>query len=115
MAICTTGDRLDQALLLQLLQMFLHDNGIRVADLPRSAEGGSVDDVRRIAHTIAGSAATAGATTLATLAREIEATASSGALPPAARVAAMVQEFATVRALLQEKCLSLERSIEGAG
>jgi two-component system, sensor histidine kinase and response regulator len=99
--VCTSGGTVDQTLLVQLLAMFLTDNAARLQELPGTVQAGDVVAVRRLAHAVAGSAATAGAIRLAQLARGIEQLALDGTLPPASMIDAVAQEFAEVRAILR--------------
>jgi HPt (histidine-containing phosphotransfer) domain-containing protein len=99
--VCTSGGVVDQALLVQLLAMFLTDNSARLQELPKTAQAGDVTAMRRVAHAVAGSAATAGAVKLARLARGVEQLAAEGTLPPTPMIDAVTQEFAEVRAMLR--------------
>jgi HPt (histidine-containing phosphotransfer) domain-containing protein len=100
-AICADGDHVDEILLVQLLSIFLMDNGVRVDDLCQAAATGQVEHVRRLAHTLAGSAGTAGAMTLAALAKTIEADATAGQRPSPSTVSSVQQEFRRVETIVR--------------
>ena len=99
--ICRSGDDVDESLLVQLLGMFLADNGERVRALRGAVDAQDLEQTRRLGHAIAGSAATAGALTLSGMARDIESQAHAGRLPDAEAVAGMEAEFSRVDALVR--------------
>jgi HPt (histidine-containing phosphotransfer) domain-containing protein len=99
--ICVTGESVDESLLVQLLGMFLADNRERVAALRSAVQAHDVEQARRVAHTLAGSAGTAGAMSLCAMARAVEALAVDGKLPDPAALTAIESEFARVEALMR--------------
>ncbi|MGE0446910.1 MAG: Hpt domain-containing protein [Vicinamibacterales bacterium] len=99
--ICGTGEGFDEDLLVQLLAMFLADNRERVAALRSAVEAHDVAQTRRVAHTLGGSAGTAGAMTLCGMARAVESLAVDGKLPDPAAVTAIEAEFARVEAVMR--------------
>jgi HPt (histidine-containing phosphotransfer) domain-containing protein len=102
-----SDDGVDEALLTQLLGMFLTDNRLRVDELIAAATAGDHDLVRRLAHAIAGSAGTAGAFTLAGLARAIATAAASGQAPHRDRLQAVRGELGRVEAVVCTRYPSL--------
>jgi HPt (histidine-containing phosphotransfer) domain-containing protein len=99
--VCRSGDGIDEALLVQLLGMFLDDNRERVLALRRAVDARDLEQTRRLAHTLAGSVGTAGALTLSGMARAIESLAHDGRLPEAEAVAAVEAEFARVETVVR--------------
>jgi len=109
-AVCGDGSTADRELLVQLLGMFLADNGARIRDLHPAVQRGHAEGVRRLAHAIAGSAGTAGALRVAELAREIEADAVAGRLPSSQALDTITHEFSAVRTALLAMYPSIQES-----
>jgi HPt (histidine-containing phosphotransfer) domain-containing protein len=109
-AVCGEGEALNHDLLVQLLGMFLDDNGARVRELAQVAPTGRAEAVRRLAHAIGGSAGTAGATRVAELARAMERDAVNGVSPGTDAVNALVEEFAALRRTLLERYPAIRES-----
>jgi HPt (histidine-containing phosphotransfer) domain-containing protein len=107
-AVCSIGGAVDQNLLLELLRMFILDNDERVAALSGAMTSGDHEALRRLVHTISGSAATAGATRLAAMARAVETGLRAGGKPSADAIEAIVAEFGEVRARLRQLYPALE-------
>ena len=63
-----------------IIDLFVADAGARVVELVRALETGEVEGARKLAHTLAGSAASVGAVRLASLARSVQYAEAS--LPP---------------------------------
>ncbi|MFM2357228.1 MAG: hypothetical protein RLZZ528_2964, partial [Pseudomonadota bacterium] len=84
----------DREALRDLVQSFLDDGPGLVARLEQAVAANDADALRRAAHTLKGSAADFGATTLASLCREIEALGRAGEVATAAsRVEAAAREY----------------------
>jgi HPt (histidine-containing phosphotransfer) domain-containing protein len=87
----------------ELIDTFLEDGRVLVATLRRGLAGADVDVVRRAAHSLKSNAETLGATGLAALARELEATARTGRLDGAGtRLDALAGEYETAARALTE-------------
>lgn len=97
---CDTGTGVDEALLLQLLGMFLDDNRERLRFLCAAVASGDLEQARRLAHTMAGSVGTAGALALSQMAKAIELDTSSGRLPDPEALTALQTEFTRVEQVI---------------
>jgi HPt (histidine-containing phosphotransfer) domain-containing protein len=102
-----TGD--DDALYVELLDSFLADADVYIAELDSASDAQSV---RRAAHSLKSNAMNVGATSLAALCRALESESAAGVVTDAAsRVGVIRRELATVReAVLRER----EASARGA-
>jgi HPt (histidine-containing phosphotransfer) domain-containing protein len=87
----------------ELLSTFLEDSQELVGTLRRALGDGDVDSFRRAAHSLKSNAASFGAATLSTLARDLETLAKSGSLDGAAPgVERLADECARVARALRE-------------
>jgi PAS domain S-box-containing protein len=87
----------------ELIELFLSDVPLQLADLREAAEAGESHSVERIAHTLKGSAANMGALRMKALLAELEEIGRSeelGAAPE--RIAQVEKEFGRVRAVLED-------------
>jgi HPt (histidine-containing phosphotransfer) domain-containing protein len=100
LAVCSMGGSVDEGLLVELLRLFLVDNDERLAAMPAALASGDGDTLRRLIHTVSGSASTAGATRLGAMARDLETGLRDGQLPAVSDLASLTHEFAAVRAAL---------------
>jgi PAS domain S-box-containing protein len=95
----TTGDGVFTD---ELVEIFLRDAPAMVAALRSAVEKAEADHARRAAHTLKSNSQLFGATRLAELCRELEATARSGALAGAGELATAIDaEYARVDAALR--------------
>lgn len=101
LAVCSMGGSVDEVLLVELLRMFLVDNDERIAGLPAALVSGDTETLRRLIHTVSGSASTAGAIRLGDMARDLETEIRDGRVPAAAAIEALEQEFRRVRDTLR--------------
>lgn len=87
-----------------LVQTFIQDSAVRVADLRDAFARGHQDDVRKAAHSLKGASANLGLLVLAEECRELEEAARDGRLEGGAgRVEAIVREQARAVSLLRER------------
>jgi PAS domain S-box-containing protein len=92
----------DDAFVVQLVETFLRDAPALLETLHGALENGEAQHLHRAAHTLKSSGRVFGATRLAELCQELEATARTGALAGAAElVAGIDEEYARVAAALQ--------------
>lgn len=108
LSVCTLGGSVDQNLLLELLRMFIVDNDERIGALHGTLTTGDYEALRRLVHTVGGSAATAGATRLADMARAVETELRAGGKPSGEALQAIVNEFGEVRTKLYALYPALE-------
>lgn len=92
----------DPELLVELVQLFLHDTPQRLVELRSASDRDDADAVRRAAHALKSSAGTLGATELQEFLVEIEARAYTGTVA-GDLVAAAQQAFDRVRPLLERE------------
>lgn len=110
LAVCSMGGSVDEVLLVELLRMFLVDNDERIGGMPAALAAGDTDTLRRLIHTVSGSASTAGAIRLGDMARELENELRDGRVPAASAIEALKGEFAHVRATLRGKYPALNNT-----
>jgi HPt (histidine-containing phosphotransfer) domain-containing protein len=92
----------DDSVLLEILEAFLVDAGAQVAAMEAAREAGDAGALERVAHTLKSTAATVGATLLASLCRELEELARTRCLERAPeRVARVHAELRSVEASLR--------------
>lgn len=96
-AVCSMGGSVDEVLLVELLRMFIVDNDERIAGMPSALASGDTDTLRRLIHTVSGSASTAGAIRLGDMARDLENELRDGRVPPSTAIDALRLEFGFVR------------------
>ena len=88
----------DEALLREVLAVFVQDAQCQIEALKRQVARGDAERVRRQAHTLKGAAGNAGAVALEALARELETLGLRGDLSPAEELVAMIEvEFERFR------------------
>lgn len=88
--------------LVELIDVYLGDTPVRLAQLRQALEGGDTETVTREAHTLKSSSANVGAMTLAAVARQVELAGrnnETGSL--AAEIGRMSAVFARVKAILE--------------
>ena len=91
----------DREFLAELVDEFLADAPVQLESLRETATSGDATGVRRAAHTLKGNSRTFGATSLASLSKEVEAAAVAGELDVVlSRVDEMNREWVRVRAAL---------------
>ena len=87
----------------ELIDLFLSDVPLQLADLKEAAEAGESHSVERIAHTLKGSAAHMGALRMKALLAELEEVGRSEELGTAPeRISRVEEEFGRVRAALED-------------
>lgn len=86
------------------IRIFLEETGGMISSLGAIISAGDADRLRRVAHSIKGSAASLGATSLADIALVLEAIGKSGTTEGASdRLASLQEEFARVQAVLEKE------------
>ena len=88
--------------LVELIDVYLGDTPVRLAQLRQALEGGDTETVTREAHTLKSSSANVGAMTLAAVARQVELAGrnnETGSL--ATEIGRMAAVFARVKAILE--------------
>ena len=91
----------------QIVSMFVADAGKWLTDATNAVVTADVSTLRWIAHNLAGSCGTVGASRMMALANELEASLKSGQLPTAGSdVERLVEEYGRVRTLLSQFALA---------
>jgi HPt (histidine-containing phosphotransfer) domain-containing protein len=92
----------DSEFLIELIDTFLEDAPMLLADLGQAAEQGDADELRLAAHSLKSNSADFGARALAALCKELEMMGKTGALDGAVeRVAQVEAEYERVKIALQ--------------
>lgn len=90
-------------LLPELVDLFVADTDVLLAEATRAVSGANVSALQRIAHNLSGTCGTIGAARMRALAAELETTLSLGQVQPAGSLVQMlVEEFGHVGDLLGE-------------
>ena len=85
-----------------MIDVYLGDTPVRLAQLRQALEGGDTETVSREAHTLKSSSANVGAMTLSAVARQVElAGRNSGTDSLATEIGRMAAVFARVKAILE--------------
>jgi HPt (histidine-containing phosphotransfer) domain-containing protein len=88
--------------LVELIDVYLDDTPVRLAQLRQALDGGDAETMTREAHTVKSSSANVGAMTLSALAQQVEFASRNGRTDSlAAEVGRMAAIFARVKATLE--------------
>lgn len=88
--------------LIELIDVYLDDTPVRLAQLRQALDGGDTETVTREAHTLKSSSANVGAMTLSAVARQVELAGRNGQLESlSAEVSRLSDVFARVKSTLE--------------